>query len=314
MNALTGSRFFLCLFSLAAFPSWIYGQTAANQTDAQALQQQVDALKTQIADLEDKINNLTSTGPATPGNSGAQQAKGADAQQGVKPSEAAKELKTEQTESKATADYKLFSEDEQAAARYDNVPLDPRYPNYFRLPGTRTFMKIGGYAKSDLTFDPRPAGDQERFIPASIPIPASLASVSNSTVSVRPSRINVDFLVPIEKERALRFFFEMDFFGSSSTTPRLRHVYAQGKNVLIGQTFSNFMDPDAGPDTLDFQGPNSQVSIRNPQVRYTHRLSKKTTASISAEKPSSDVAFKTPEFNAQPNSPSPDGTYNYGTK
>jgi hypothetical protein len=308
MNALTGSRFFLCLFSLAAFPSWIYGQTAANQTDAQALQQQVDALKTQIADLEDKINNLTSTGPATPGNSGAQQAKGADAQQGVKPSEAAKELKTEQTESKATADYKLFSEDEQAAARYDNVPLDPRYPNYFRLPGTRTFMKIGGYAKSDLTFDPRPAGDQERFIPASIPIPASLASVSNSTVSVRPSRINVDFLVPIEKERALRFFFEMDFFGSSSTTPRLRHVYAQGKNVLIGQTFSNFMDPDAGPDTLDFQGPNSQVSIRNPQVRYTHRFSKKTTASISAEKPSSDVAFKTPEFNAQPNSPSPDGT------
>jgi len=308
MNALTGSRFFLCLFSLAAFPTWVYGQTAANQTDAQALQQQVDALKTQIADLEDKINNLTSTGPATPGNSGAQQTKGADAQQGVKPSEAAKELKTEQTESKATADYKLFSEDEQAAARYDNVPLDPRYPNYFRLPGTRTFMKIGGYAKSDLTFDPRPAGDQERFIPASIPIPASLASVSNSTVSVRPSRINVDFLVPIEKERALRFFFEMDFFGSSSTTPRLRHVYAQGKNVLIGQTFSNFMDPDAGPDTLDFQGPNSQVSIRNPQVRYTHRLSKKTTASISAEKPSSDVAFKTPDFSAQPNSPSPDGT------
>ena len=308
MNALTGSRFFLCLFSLTAFPSWTYGQTAANQTDAQALQQQVDALKTQIADLEDKIKNLPSTGPVTPDSSSAQQAKGADAQQGPKTSEAAKELKTEQTESKATADYKLFSEDEQAAARYDNVPLDPRYPNYFRLPGTRTFMKIGGYAKSDLTFDPRPAGDQERFIPASIPIPSPLASVSNSTVSVRPSRINVDFLVPIEKERALRFFFEMDFFGSSSTTPRLRHVYAQGKNILIGQTFSNFMDPDAGPDTLDFQGPNSQVSIRNPQVRYTHRFSKRTTASISAEKPSSDVAFKTPDFNAQPNSPSPDGT------
>ena len=152
------------------------------------------------------------------------------------------------------------------------------------------------------------AGDQERFIPASIPIPAPLASVSNSTVSVRPSRINVDFLVPIEKERALRFFLEMDFFGSSSTTPRLRHAYAQGKNLLIGQTFSIFMDVDAGPDTLDFQGPNSWVSIRNPQVRYTHKFDKSTTASISVEKPSSDVAFKTPDFSAQPNSPSPDGT------
>jgi len=308
MNVFTGSRFFLCLLSLAAFPSWTYGQTASKETDAQALQQQVDSLKTQIADLEDKIKNLTSTGTTTPDSSGAQQAKGGDAQQGPKTSEAAKELKTQQTEGKATADHKTFSEDEEAAARYDNVPLDPRYPNYFRLPGTRTFMRIGGYAKTDLTFDPRPAGDQERFIPASIPIPAPLANTSNSTVSVRPSRINVDFLVPIEKERALRFFLEMDFFGSSSTTPRLRHAYAQGKNLLIGQTFSNFMDIDAAPDTLDFQGPNSWVSIRNPQVRYTHRFDKATTASISVEKPSSDVAFKTADFSAQPNSPSPDGT------
>jgi hypothetical protein len=308
MNAFTGIRFFMCLLSLAAFPSWTYGQTTANATDAQALQQQVDSLKTQIADLEDKIKNLTSTSPTTADSSSAPQAKGSNAQQGAKTSEAAQELKTQQTRSKATADYKRFSEDEIAAARYDNEPLDPRYPNYFRLPGTRTFMRIGGYAKTDLPFDPRPAGDQDRFIPASIPIPAPPASVSNSTISVRPSRINFDFLVPIEKERSLRFFLEMDFFGSSSTTPRLRHAYAQGKNLLIGQTFSNFMDVDAGPDTLDFQGPNSWVTIRNPQVRYTHRFTKATTASISVEKASSDVAFKTADFNAQPNSPSPDGT------
>ena len=168
-------------------------------------------------------------------------------------------------------------------------------------------MRIGGYAKSDLTVDPRPAGDQERFIPASIPIPAA-ANVTNSTLSVRPSRVNADFLVPL-KDRDLRFFVEIDFFGSSATTPRLRHAYAQGKNLLLGQTFSNFMDPDAGPDTLDFQGPNSQISIRNPQIRYTFKLSKSTSTSISVEKPSSDVSFKTPEFSAQPNSPSPDGTW-----
>src|SRR5712671_6967165 len=114
MNALTASRFFLCLFSLVAFPSWTYGQTTAKEPDAQALQQQVDTLKTQLADLEDKIKNLTSTGPATPDSSGAQQAKGGDAQQGGKTSEAAKELDTEETVSKATADYKMFSEDEEA--------------------------------------------------------------------------------------------------------------------------------------------------------------------------------------------------------
>ena len=117
--------------------------------------------------------------------------------------------------------------------------------------------------------------------------------------------------MPTELARTIRFFLEMDFFGTSATTPRLRHAYAQGENLLVGQTFSNFMDPDASPDTLDFQGPNSQVSIRNPQMRYTYRLGKTTTTSISIEKPSSDVAFSTPDFNASPNSPSPDGTVQF---
>ncbi|SPE40892.1 conserved hypothetical protein [Candidatus Sulfopaludibacter sp. SbA3] len=104
---------------------------------------------------------------------------------------------------------------------------------------------------------------------------------------------------------------EADLFGSNSTTPRLRHAYTQAKNFLIGQTFSNFQDPDAGPDQLDFQGPNGQVSLRNPQFRYTVALAKKTSMSFAVEKASSDVAFKTPEFSALPNSPGPDGTVKF---
>jgi hypothetical protein len=105
----------------------------------------------------------------------------------------------------------------------------------------------------------------------------------------------------------VRFYLEGDLFGTNATTPRLRHAYAQARNVLIGQTFSNFMDPDAFPDTLDFQGPNGMVSIRNPQFRYGFALSPSTTFYVSIEKPSSDVTFKTPEFSSQPNAPSPDG-------
>jgi hypothetical protein len=105
----------------------------------------------------------------------------------------------------------------------------------------------------------------------------------------------------------VRFYLEGDLFGSNATTPRLRHAYAQAKNFLIGQTFSNFMDPDAFPDTLDFQGPNGMVNVRNPQLRYGFALSTSTTFYVSVEKPSSDIIFKTPEFSAQPNAPSPDG-------
>lgn len=128
----------------------------------------------------------------------------------------------------------MFTQDPLAAARINNEPLDPRFPGYFRLPGTQTLMRIGGFAKTDFIYDLKPAG-------------------------------NVDL-------------------------------------------FSNFMDPDAGFDGLDDQGPNAMVSIRNPQFRYSLLVANKTTFSISAEKPTSDVAFMTPEFSAEPNSPAPDGT------
>jgi hypothetical protein len=311
MKVLRLSTLLLFVSLLIAAPRGSFAQAPVTKApDVEALQQQLDALQQQVAELQSQIKKLAPADAATESGSGQPQATGQDGQQEARPSEASKEIKTEQSAGKATLEYQTNSGDQEAAARYDNAPLDPKYPGYFRLPGTKTFMKIGGYAKTDATFDTRPAGDQERFIPSSIPIPAP-ANVNNSTISARPSRINVDFLVPTQTARTIRFFLEVDFFGSSSTTPRLRHAYAQGKNLLIGQTFSNFMDIDASPDTLDFQGPNSQVFIRNPMMRYTFRLGKTTTTSISIEKPSSDVAFKTPEFSASPNSPSPDGTVQF---
>lgn len=126
-------------------------------------------------------------------------------------------------------------------------------------------------------------------------------------MSIRPTRLNLDFRIPFTQFGDIRFFVEADFFGSTSTTPRLRHAYAQAHNLLIGQTFTNFMDPDALPDTLDFIGPSGMPFLLNPQFRYVFALSKKTVLVVSAEKPSSDIAFTTPQFSAQPNSPSPDG-------
>lgn len=206
-----------------------------------------------------------------------------------------------------TARYEQFSEDTVSAARFDNTPLDPKYHGYFRLPGTQTILKIGGYFKTDFIYDLKPAGNAESFIPSSIPIPTPV-NVNNATVSIRPTRLNLDFRVPTTRIGDVRFFVEGDMFGSNATTPRLRHAYAQAANFLVGQTFSNFMDPDAFPDTLDFQGPNGMVSIRNPQFRYGFALTPSTTLYIAVEKPSSDITFKTPQFSSQPNAPSPDGT------
>ena len=203
-----------------------------------------------------------------------------------------------------TANRQTFAQDQLAAPRIDNAPLDPNFPGFFRLPGTSTFLKVGGYFKTDFIYDGKPAGNAESFIPSSFPHDAP--GVNNSTVSIRPTRLDLDFRVPVNALGDVRFYIEADFFGTNSTTPHLRHAYTQVKNLLIGQTFSNFQDPDAGPDTLDFQGPNSWVAIRNPQIRYSVKLAERTSLRFSVEKPGSDILFTTPQFTAQPDSPVPD--------
>ena len=111
-------------------------------------------------------------------------------------------------------------------------------------------------------YDPRPAGFQDAFIPSTIPVPQT-SSTNNFNASVRNSRFSTDFRLPVDGIGTARMFMQVDFLGSvGATTPRLRPLYAQINNILIGQTFSNFMDPDAWPDILDFWGPVSALSVR----------------------------------------------------
>jgi hypothetical protein len=283
-------------------PVTVTAQSDPSSQGAQELRKQLDDLREQMNKLQARLDELQGNKtPATP-------AAAAVAQEGtIQTTQPLAQAPASQQVGEATATYNEFSEDTVAAPRFDNVPLDPKYHGFFNLPGTQTLLKIGGYFKTDFIYDLKPGGNTDSFVPSSFPIP-TVVGVNNATVSIRPTRINLDFRVPTTKIGEVRFYVEADLFGTNSTTPRLRHAYAQAANFLVGQTFSNFMDPDAFPDTLDFQGPNGMVSIRNPQLRYGFALSPSTTFYVSVEKPSSDVIFTTPQFSAQPNAPSPDGT------
>jgi len=308
--------FLVLLFALvisSAFRAW--SQTEQSNADKlQLLQKQLDLLKAQMEGIQAQITDLSKASRPSnavlvaPTSAGATAAEPAKESGAVQASELG--IAPKRQVGQTTASRQTNSQDEIAAPRIDNAPLDPRYPGYFRLPGTQTLLRIGGYFKTDFIYDLKPAGDPDRFIPSTFPIPAPPSGVNNNTVSIRPTRLNLDFLIPVNS-KSVRFFMEFDLFGSNSTTPRLRHAYAQVANFLVGQSFSNFMDPDAGPDTLEFQGPVSQVSIRNPQVRYSIPLAEKTSLSLAIEKASSDLSFTTPQFNSLPNSPSPDGTIKF---
>jgi hypothetical protein len=297
-------RLTLALLSIGLFPQAASAQSNSSNQSVQELRKQLDELREQMNKLQARLGELESK-PAevkpAPTAASAKQEGTIESTQPMPQAAPSKQV------GEATATYNEFSEDTVAAARFDNVPLDPKYHGFFQLPGTQTILKIGGYFKTDFIYDLKPAGNVDAFVPSSIPIP-TVVGVNNANVSVRPTRLSLDFRVPTTKVGEVRFYLEGDFFGTNSTTPRLRHAYAQVKNVLVGQTFTNFMDPDASPDTLDFQGPNGLVSLRNPQIRYGFALGSSTTFYFSIEKPSSDVTFTTPQFTDQPNAPAPDGT------
>jgi DcaP outer membrane protein len=212
---------------------------------------------------------------------------------------------------RATADHQTFAQDEEDAPRLFNAPLEADYPGFFLLPNTRTILRIDGSARTDFIYDPRTSVLGDSFVVSSIPIPA-VSGPSNFIASIRGSRVSADFRIPVTDQKLGRTFFQLDFFGANgATAPRLRHFYAQLDNVLVGQTFTNFMDPDAFADSLDTQGANSAVSVRVPQGRYSFPLGGGASAAFSVEVPSSNIAFSIAGAPAVPFTPAPDGTIKF---
>jgi hypothetical protein len=117
----------------------------------------------------------------------------------------------------------------------------------------------------------------------------------DSTVSMRPSRFFTEFRQPVGSgDSSVKAYLEYDFLGAyDRTSLRMRQFYAEYKNLLVGQTWSAFGDPDAWPDTLEFEGPPGIMGLRNPMVRYTQPLNNAHSIGISVEKSGTDAPFST---------------------
>ena len=117
-------------------------------------------------------------------------------------------------------------------------------------------------------------------------------------MSARESRLNAETRTPTAYGEA-RTFIEFDFAGlavtnnthvSNSLLPRLRYAYGTLGGFLAGQANSNFSDPDANPETLDFGGPVGEAGVvRIPQIRYTYAGPWGSAWSASLETPETDV-------------------------
>lgn len=186
--------------------------------------------------------------------------------------------------------------DEVAEQRVDNAPLDPSLKGFLKIPGTETMMKVGGYAKLDLIYDTKPIGTFDYFVTSAIPTSGPQTQYGTEfTAQAKQTRLNVDLRRDTEVGPA-RLFVEADWFGNASFNfqpgsyqLRLRHAFGQLDNVAAGYSFNAFMDNDALPDTLDFEGPGAAPYLLDASARYTWKLDKNTSVSLSAEAPQSEI-------------------------
>ncbi len=176
----------------------------------------------------------------------------------------------------------------------EEVVTAGKLPNSFKLPGTDTSVKIGGFVKMDGIYDANHAYGGQFGNFATIPLDNSAQANQDAEFNAhaRNSRVNFTTLTPTEIGD-LKTFVEVDFFGTDRGNPnttngsdlQLRHAYGQVGRVLAGQTWSNFMDLDAYPESLDYVGPVGLSFVRQAQVRYTDKIDDNWSYAMALEAP-----------------------------
>ncbi|MBV9829886.1 MAG: porin [Alphaproteobacteria bacterium] len=204
------------------------------------------------------------------------------------------------------------------------------FPRSFLIPGTDTSIRVGGEIREivDFWFNGGPpntspqtttvgVNGQLQSIPLNIHIPLALGSNANAVGTARgndvfsqspkESKLSVETRTPTAWGEA-RTYMEFDWGGSTAfapggadptsvsdnLVPRLRFAYGTLGGLLAGQANSNFSDPDANAEVIDFGGNTGEPGVvRIPQVRYTVPLTNWSlpgAISVSAEAPETDVA------------------------
>jgi hypothetical protein len=156
-----------------------------------------------------------------------------------------------------------------------------------------TTFVLTGFVKADANFTNTSDGElgdsasgRDYYVPGQTPV-GGLDEGTDLNAHVKQSRINFGTDTILEGGDKLSTRFEIDFFGSSlgsqnvsnTYAPVIRHAYVQWRSWLVGQTWSNFMDPATLPEVADFIGPTDGTTfVRQPQLRWT-----KGGLSLSAE-------------------------------
>jgi hypothetical protein len=178
-------------------------------------------------------------------------------------------------------------------------------PGSFLVPGTNTSFRFRGFVRLTGLYDFDPIGSKDIFVPNTIPVPQQ--SGQNNNFTARPSRIGLDTWTPTPVHGwNVHTFIEADFFngpaqavGGGGNPFRLRFAFVDFGYFRVGQQNTVFMDGNAFPNTVDFQGPAGVANLRRPTVRVTVPVCDKLYWAAGIEQPFSDITTNGQGTNVQ---------------
>jgi hypothetical protein len=182
--------------------------------------------------------------------------------------------------------------EQQPAPRPGNQTLDPKFIGFIPIPNTPVLIKFNAKPRVDLTVDTQNSGDNNRFITAKIPVSNDPAHGGGDqfNINAKGSQLSIDVRAP-DVIGSPRFYYQNDFFGAGpgEFPYRIRQLYGQVYNIIVGMTFSTFEDPDVWPDTVDYEGPNSATFARRPLARYMLPLNDTWQLNFGLEQPGAEI-------------------------
>lgn len=160
--------------------------------------------------------------------------------------------------------------------------LSENAPNE-KMPGTSEFafagrnnkfyLAIGGYAKFTASYDfGNTLDNPNEFITENISTEPRPGNGGLVQFSAMQTHLCLNFVALPETKNKVGFFIGTNFLDNYS--PTLQYAYARWRGLKAGYDYSNFLDPNAGPPTIDYEGPNAMTSVPLAMISYDGKFGK----------------------------------------
>lgn len=167
---------------------------------------------------------------------------------------------------------------------FQKAHSDVSDPRFMITDDDRHFsMGVGGTVHLNTFYDFGGSMDGYSFSPGTISIPVD--ETGNFGYTATGSNIFVKARATKDKHKLTAYLQLAGAEINGTDYVLLSKAYVSVDGLTIGKTYSFFMDLEAGPMTVDLQGPNTQISRKHNLIGYTLPLGQHWTIAAALEAP-----------------------------